>query len=139
MSPANYISSRLLEEVCAIPVNRDPRFEAGFHKLMDYLDEYTEFIGNRLSDVLLPRGNNRFAAISSADRIYRDILEFMNDYHSPVTLRTLFVATYYMMYVHRDNPVIAGHITRRFELVSAKSRAWGDLIEERRQAMCVLF
>ena len=138
MDAANYISYRLLEEVCAIPVTRDPRFEAGFHKLMDYLDEYTEFIGTRLSNALLIRKTNRFAAITTANKMYGDILGYMKEYHSPLTLRVLFVATFYMMCVYKEELVIARHIARRFEVVSSRSRAWGDLIEVRDQRECIL-
>ena len=135
------VARRMLQEVCGIPVNKDARFEEGYNKLLDYLDDYTEFAGDKLLRALPKRKETRFAAVIDLVKIYQEILEHLDDYHAMRTLQVLFVATFCMMSVYKDNPIIAGHIACRFELISHQSTSWNVLLENHRhgrQQMCIL-
>ena len=141
MEISKYVARRMLQEVCGITTNKDYRFEYGYNKLMDYLDDYTEFVGDKLFRAIPKRKENRFAALKDIVEIHKGILERLDDYHAMRTLQVLFVATFHMMSVYKDNPIIAGHIACRFELISHQSKSWNVLLENDRrgrQQMCIL-
>ena len=106
------------------------------------MDKYTHFGKKNLckSNCQLNRRKTIAEALDDLKNIYIQILQEVGNYHSIRTIYLLFIATYIILTVYSDDPIIATHIACCFQLISYQSRDWNlfDLESGQSDSICIL-
>lgn len=129
MELSHYIAFRAYCEVHSFPCRPlNHHYENIFNKLMDFMNLYT--IKNNGQIFSRIRGGR-----TSEDELLIDVLTLfraiIKELHgeSVLTVRTLFVATYYMMIKYKDNRQLSGYIAFWLDAFAYKFSGWRELLD----------
>lgn len=129
MNYPNYVSRRMLLDVCDISTSIDPRGEPFYDTLFTWMEVFTTRFSTQLLSGLPPLRTSSLDLDKDMIDVYSSILRAVPDVHSVATLNCLFTVSFYMMVRYKETPVLSSNIANGFELISRTLRGW-QLLEE---------
>ena len=140
MDVSAYVGRRVLFKFWDCEVVKNNKFEIVYRELDEYYKLFKDFGADELSKIHIQKRNEKEDAIYDLKKVYVDLAQNVNDFHSLRNLRLMFVTTKLFLKVYHENPIISAQIVFEFQNMSFRSNCWNDMIKQFDQGnrLCIL-
>ena len=129
MDLSTYTAYRMYCDVNAIPSRYNFEFEKVFRELTDFAEAYTRQYAAALFHKIPGHRTSIDDLLNDTKEIFGGITKELNTVHSALAIKSLFIASYYLMTKYKENAKHCGHISFWFDIFTHKSRGWTELTE----------
>ena len=127
MNYPGYVARRMLYDVCGILTPINAQYEHGYDILQLHVERFIFHFGSYMIPRLPSRKNDLTSQRKDLLDLYIGIFERIDDPHSLIALKVLFLATYLMMEKYRDSPKLCSNIPFYFEVLTQRLKSWDTL------------
>ena len=130
MELPTYIAYRMFCDVHGIPSHYNLQFEKVFRELTDFASAYTEQYNAKLFHQIPGNRTSIDELLNDTKEIFGGITKELGTTDTVLAIKTLFIASYYLMTKYKDNTKLCGHISFWFDVVTHKSNGWRDIMTQ---------
>ena len=127
MELPTYIAYRMFCDIHAIPSHYNLPFEKVFRELTDFASAYTEQYDAKLFHQIPGNKTSIDELLNDTEEIFGGITKELGTTDTVLAVKTLFIASYYLMTKYKNNTKLCGHISFWFDVVTHKSNGWREL------------
>ena len=127
MEVSDYVSRRMLFDVCdiAVPLNAD--FEPIYEALYKWMECYTEQFGTVFYRLPACK-TTREELMDDMVHLFTGIFDRVSDIDGITTLHALFTVSFYMMIKYKDYQAsMCGNICYYYKLITQRLKSWDTL------------
>ena len=114
-------------DIHAIPSHYNLPFEKVFRELTDFASAYTEQYNAKLFYQIPGDKTSIDELLTVTKEIFGGITKELGTIDTVLAIKTLFIASYYLMIKYKGNARLSGHISFWFDVVTHKSKGWREL------------
>ena len=129
MDLPSYVAYRMYCDINEIPIRHHKTFEEVFQLLSRFMSAYTTQYGSQMFPKIPGNRTTIDEALMDTTEIFKGILTTLGSVDNPLVIKTLFVASYYMMVKYKSTPVLCGNISFWFDTLSHNSEGWNILLD----------
>ena len=129
MDLPSYVAYRMYCDINEIPIRHHKTYEGVFQLLGNFTSAYTRQYGSHMFPKIPGNRTSIDEVLMDTTEIFKGILTTLGSVDNPLVIKTLFVASYYMMVKYKSAPSICGNISFWFDTLSHKSKGWNILLD----------